>query len=146
MAILIKCPKCKHRMSQEAGTCECGLNIRKADGKPYWIEYRIDGRRKRERIGTSKLAAETRLQTVLKSRAEDRYIDRNKNTCWTLGELAAPWYLALARPAGFEPVTFGFVDRASELPNSSRLLNYLKLHDFALAGFGRFSTSWQVLE
>ena len=81
-------------MSQKAGTCECGLNIRKADGKAYWIEYRIDGRRKRERIGTSKLAAETRLQTVLNSRAEDRYSDRNKNTCWTLGELA-PWYLAL---------------------------------------------------
>jgi len=53
-----------------------------------------NGRKVRERIGTSKLAAENRLREALKDRTEDRYIDRNKNTRWSLGELA-PWYLAL---------------------------------------------------
>ena len=94
MALIIECPKCKARKSTKAPTCSCGINLRKSTGKVYWIEYYINGRRKRERIGTSKLAAENRLREVLKDRTEERFIDKNKNVRHTLGELES-WYLTL---------------------------------------------------
>lgn len=62
MAILIECPKCRKRNSQEKVECGCGKNIRKASSKNYWIEYYVGGKRKRERIGQSKQAAENRLR------------------------------------------------------------------------------------
>jgi len=94
MAVLIECPKCKVRNSMRTTECKCGFNIKKAAGKIYWVEYYINYKRKRERIGPSKAAAENRLRKVLKSRAEDRYIDRNKSIRVTFDELSR-WYLQL---------------------------------------------------
>ncbi|MFC1889690.1 tyrosine-type recombinase/integrase [Thermodesulfobacteriota bacterium] len=94
MAILIECPDCKTRKSTKTKKCDCGKDLKKATGKTYWIEYYLNGRRKRERIGTSKLAAENRLREVLKNRAEERYIDKDKNARFTLGDLCE-WYLDL---------------------------------------------------
>ena len=62
MALLIECPNCKNRNSLKNLICKCGKKIRKESNKCYWIEYYIDGQRKRERIGHSKLAAENRLE------------------------------------------------------------------------------------
>ena len=62
MALLIECPNCKNRNSLKNLICKCGKKIRKGSNKCYWIEYYIDGQRKRERIGHSKLAAENRLE------------------------------------------------------------------------------------
>jgi len=42
----------------------CGCKLQKVPGKAYWIEYYINGRRKRERIGPNKSAAEQRLREV----------------------------------------------------------------------------------
>ena len=50
--------------------------------------------RKRERIGPSKAAAEQRLREVLKSRAEERFIKKDKNAKVTFDQLAK-WYLEL---------------------------------------------------
>ena len=72
----------------------CGFKLRKASGKAYWIEYYMNGRRKRERIGPNKKAAEQRLREVLKLRTEERFIDKDPAARLTLGELSK-WYLAL---------------------------------------------------
>ena len=94
MALLVECPDCKKRNSADAASCKCGFNIKKAAHKNYWIEYYLHGKRKRERIGPSKAAAEQRLREVLKRRTEERYIDKNKNARVTFDELAG-WYLSL---------------------------------------------------
>ena len=94
MALLIECPDCKRRSSMKATRCKCGLNVKKAAGKVYWIEYYVDGRRKRERIGPAKAAAEQRLREVLKARTEERYIDKDRSVRVSLGELCR-WYLEL---------------------------------------------------
>lgn len=112
MALLQECPKCKERLSLDywevvregeitrkvkktREKCfSCGFKLRKASGKVYWIEYYINGRRKRERIGPNKNAAEQRLREVLKFRTEERFIDKDPAARLTLGELCK-WYLDL---------------------------------------------------
>ncbi len=112
MALLQECPRCKVKLSFryqaevkevdevkkieiERSECpKCGFKLRKASGKAYWIEYYINGRRKRERIGPNKEAAEQRLREVLKLRTEERYIDKDPAARLTLGELCK-WYLDL---------------------------------------------------
>lgn len=112
MALLQECPRCKQKLSfkyqaetkegeevkkvwKERKECpSCGFKLQKASGKVYWIEYYINGRRKRERIGPNKGAAQQRLREVLKLRTEERYIDKDKTARLTLGELAR-WYLSL---------------------------------------------------
>lgn len=94
MAILQECPQCKKRAGIDKKVCACGFKLVKGSHKVYWIEYYIFGRRKRERIGPNKLAAENRLREALTQRTEDRYIDKNKNARVTFDELAK-WYLQL---------------------------------------------------
>jgi integrase len=112
MALLQECPQCKTKLSlkyqvevKEGEVVKkvskvredcpsCGCKLQKAPGKAYWIEYYINGRRKRERIGPNKGAAEQRLREVLKLRAEERWVDKDKSARLTLGELAR-WYLSL---------------------------------------------------
>ena len=54
MGILVECPKCKVRGSVKRKVCKCGNQVQKSDSKNYWIEYYINGKRTRERIGRSK--------------------------------------------------------------------------------------------
>ncbi len=94
MGLLAECPKCKKRLSLKKKTCSCGYNIGKAAGKNYWIEYYLNGKRKRERIGRSKTAAENRIREVQTAKAEDRHIEKDPTVTMTFGELAL-WYLQL---------------------------------------------------
>jgi integrase len=112
MALLQECPKCKERLSLDfwrvvtegeitrkakktREKCPaCGFKLRKASGKCYWVEYYTSGKRKRERIGPNKEAAEQRLREVLKLRTEERFIDKDPAARLTLGELCK-WYLDL---------------------------------------------------
>jgi integrase len=95
MALLVECQKCKSREAVETKDCKkCGFKLGKASGKVYWIEYYFNGRRKRERIGPNKAAAEQRLREVLKLRAEERYIDKDPAVRIALGGLCE-WYLNL---------------------------------------------------
>jgi integrase len=95
MGLLVECPLCGHRNSMKTDDCKkCGRNVKKASGKTYWIEYYVEGGRKRERVGPSKAAAEQRLREVLKARAEELYIDTDKAARTTLEELST-WYLKL---------------------------------------------------
>jgi len=94
MAILVECPKCKKRNSLKNNACACGFGIKKHSGKVYWIDYRVNGRRKRERIGKSKQSAENRLRQVETQTAEGRYIEKDKNVSQTLDSIIH-WYLEL---------------------------------------------------
>lgn len=94
MAMLQECPKCHKRYSLKRKTCSCGFRFAKTSGKIYWIEYYVDGRRKRERIGPNKQAAEQRLRDVLNRRTEGRYIEKAKNIRVTFDDVAK-WYCEL---------------------------------------------------
>ena len=95
MGILIECPKCRTRGSVSRKVCKCGHTVQKADSKNYWVEFYEGGRRRRERIGRSKQAAENRLREIQTAKAEGRHIKKYKNAQITLGQLR-DWYLELA--------------------------------------------------
>ena len=95
MGILVECPACKIRGGLKRKICKCGHNVQKASSKNYWIEYYIEGKRTRERIGRSKQAAENRFREVQTAKAEGRHINKNKNDYITLGQLR-DWYLDLS--------------------------------------------------
>ncbi len=65
MGILVECPKCKVRGSVKRKVCKCGNQVQKSDSKNYWIDYYLNGKRFRERIGRSKQAAESKTEHVL---------------------------------------------------------------------------------
>ena len=92
MALLQECPQCRKRYTMKRKTCTCGFRFEKASGKVYWIEYYLDGRKRRERMGTNKAAAEHRLREVLSRRAEGRVVKKIKDP--TFDELKK-WYLDL---------------------------------------------------
>jgi len=91
---MVECPECKKRNSPKAKSCRCGLNLAKAKGKVYWIEWYQDGHRRRERIGPNKEAAEQRLREVLSARTEGRHIKKSPDAKTTFKELS-DWYLNL---------------------------------------------------
>jgi len=94
MGLLQECPKCRKRYGLKRKFCSCGFRFEKTSGKVYWIEYYVDGRRRRERIGPNKAAAENRLREVLTRRTEGRYIHTAKNTRVVFDDLVK-WYLEL---------------------------------------------------
>jgi integrase len=71
----------------------------------WWIDYYVQGRRKRERIGPDKRLAETVLQKRKVAIAEGKYLDKRTVPRCTFNELAA-LYLAWSRThhQGFGPV------------------------------------------
>ena len=95
MGVLVECPACRLRSGLKRKTCKCGHNVQKTSSKNYWIEYYIEGKRTRERIGRSKQAAENRFREVQTAKAEGRHINKNKNDYITLGQLR-DWYLNLS--------------------------------------------------
>ena len=94
MGILVEFPACKIRGGLKRKLCKCGYNVQKAHSKNYWIEYYLNGRRTRERVGRSKQAAENRIREIQTAKAEGRHINKNKNSLVNLGNLR-DWYLDL---------------------------------------------------
>jgi integrase len=94
MGLLMECPGCKKRHNPKSKVCRCGVNLAKASGRTWWIEYYWDGQRKRERIGPNKTAAEQRLREVLTARTEGRFIKKSPETTTRFRALAQ-WYLEL---------------------------------------------------
>ncbi len=72
----MECPQCRARNSLKRDTCSrCGFNIKKAANKVYWVDYWDQNRRRRrERIGASKAAAEARWAEIRKAKVEGRYV------------------------------------------------------------------------
>ena len=100
MGLLVECPKCRSRNPEGVAACRGNFRsgerkgqkcdyarLNKQAGKTYWIEFREYGKRKRERIGPSKTAAEARLLEVQKALVEKRHVERDKNASVTLAQL-----------------------------------------------------------
>jgi integrase len=94
MGLLVECPECKRRNSQKVKACPCGFALAKFSGRVYWIDYLVEGQRRRERIGSNKEAAEHRLREVRSAITEGRYIKKSPDTK-TLFKTLAAWYLEL---------------------------------------------------
>jgi integrase len=96
MAILVECPKCRHRQYDDTVPCkQCNASLVKFSGKIYWIEYRnAEGVRRRERIGPNKSLAETTIMKRLVARAEGRLLDKKKDDKVRFDQLVG-WFLAL---------------------------------------------------
>lgn len=94
MGLLVECLECKKRNSHKAKACKCGFALAKFSGRVFWIEYLVDGQRRRERIGPNKEAADQRLREVLTARTEGRYIQKSPDARTLFKDLAA-WYLDL---------------------------------------------------
>jgi integrase len=95
VAILQECPECRKRLSIKRKKCSrCGANIGKFSGKVYWVSVYVNGTKKRERIGRSKIAAKQREREILKLRTEERFIDKDPSARLSLDELCR-WYLEL---------------------------------------------------
>ena len=94
MALLVECPKCRKRLSISRKECDCGFKVGKFGGKIYWVSVYVNGKKKRQRIGPTKAAAEQREREILKLRTEERYIDKDPAAGITLQELST-WYLDL---------------------------------------------------
>jgi integrase len=93
MGLLVECPECKKRNNPQAKACKCGLALAKFSGRVYWIEYYdADSRRKRERIGPNKAAAEHRLREVLSARAEGRHVKKPREARMTFNDLAKRYH------------------------------------------------------
>ena len=114
MGLLIECPICQYPNSESSKTCKgkirsgsnkgepCGYSkLKKQVGKVYWVDYLDHGHRKRERIGPSRIAAESRLREIRQSVVEGRHIVRDKNALVTLEEVFE-WFLDLSEVKGFD--------------------------------------------
>ena len=86
---------CRKRHKLGTKICsKCGFNLKRGGDHIYWIDWEEKGKRKRERIGHSKAAAELRLAEIRRAITEERYIDRDLGSRMTLEELIN-WYLKL---------------------------------------------------
>ncbi|MBM4288951.1 MAG: hypothetical protein FJ135_12570 [Deltaproteobacteria bacterium] len=95
MALLVGCPQCKRRNPQKEKACKgCGFLLAKHSGRVWWIDYRVDGKRERERIGPNKAAAEQRYREVKSLITEGRHIKKSPEARTTFKALAQ-WYLTL---------------------------------------------------
>jgi hypothetical protein len=94
MGLLIECPKCKRRNSQEAKNCKCGFGLAKFSGRVYWVEWYQDGQRRRERIGPNKTAAEQREREIKSAIVEGRHVKKSPEARTLFNDLAV-WYLSL---------------------------------------------------
>jgi integrase len=99
MGLLVECPQCKKRNSPKAKVCigkkdgqPCGFALGKFSGRAWWIEFYLDGKRRRERIGPNKEAAEHRLREVLSARAEGRHIKRTREARVNFNDLARRYH------------------------------------------------------
>lgn len=79
MAILVQCPKCRHRQYDDSIPCrKCRTPLLKNSKRVFWIEFYSEGRKRRERVGFNRTLAETVLRKRLVERAEGRLLDKKK--------------------------------------------------------------------
>lgn len=79
MALLVECPKCRKRQYDDSKPCiKCDTPLSKNSKKIYWIEFYVEGKKRRERIGPNKALAENVLHKRLVERAEGKLLDKKK--------------------------------------------------------------------
>ena len=130
MALLVECPKCRHRNSEGVGTCKkCEYaRLKKDNAKTYWVDFFYQGKRYRERIGPSRTAAEARLLEMKRHKVEHRHIEKDKNTIVTLKEVF-DWFLSLPEVRGLDayPRFQQYVKALSRLLDTHQLVRDLSI-------------------
>ena len=95
MGLLQECPQCHYRNSAKRRDCgKCGVVLTRYPERAWWIDYYLEGVRKRERTGPNKQAAHHRLREVLSAKAEGRYIRKSPDRTTRFSDLCQ-WYLSL---------------------------------------------------
>lgn len=124
MSIFLKCNICNRQNNLKAKRCKCGQDLDKAKkGKSvkYYVEYKINGKKKRELIGASLTEAKAADGKVKSKKAENRILDIKSGTKITFNKL-------------FE--WFEKIPQIDELAYKNVLLNNIKLF---LVEFGNYT-------
>ena len=100
MAILAECPGCRNKASVALKKCrKCGEDLDKAkrSGRvSFWIDYRVEGKQRREKIGPSLEEAKDAIGKRRSQKRENRIFDILPKSKITFAELAK-WYLDLEK-------------------------------------------------
>ena len=100
MAILAECPVCHKKQSVKNKMCSCGENLDKAkrrkEAVKYWIDYRVNGKSRREPVGYSIEEARDADGKRRTQKRENRIFDIMPEAKMTFQELA-DWYLDLEK-------------------------------------------------
>lgn len=97
MSVLIECPHCHFKQSLSHKKCKCNADLdklKKSQKVKYWIDYRVDGKQRREPVGflleEARAADGKRKSQII----ENRIFEIMPDAKMTFGELIE-WYLGL---------------------------------------------------
>jgi len=93
MGLLWECSKCKYRNPEKSSACrKCGS--KPPQYKVWWIEYYdLNKKRRRERVGPSKRAAEIRLAQVKQELAEGKVLPEKQKGMIPFSEFWEKFYM-----------------------------------------------------
>jgi len=101
MGLLIECPKCHIKLSEKHQCCKgCGYKFGGGNLKIYWVDFYANGKRKRQKVGTSKREAEVYLGKRRTQVKENRLWDK-KEEYTTLFRDYADEYLNSSKVKGY---------------------------------------------
>lgn len=99
MAILAQCPICHKKQAVKNKRCRCGEDLVKAKRSKkvkYWIDYRVNGKSRREMVGYSIEEARDADGKRRTQKRENRIFDIKPEAKMTFRELT-DWYLELEK-------------------------------------------------
>ena len=100
MAILAECPICHKKQSVRRKVCSCGEDLVKAKRRKesvrYWIDFRVNGKSRREPVGYSIEEARDADGKRRVQKRENRIFDMLPEADMTFNELTE-WYLGLEK-------------------------------------------------
>jgi len=97
MGILAECPICRKKQSAKNRKCKCGEDLvkaKRAQKVRYWINYRLNGKQRREPVGFSVEEARDADGKRRSQKREGHIFEIKPDTKMTFAELAE-WYLGL---------------------------------------------------
>ena len=98
MTILAECPICHRKQANKNRTCGgCDEDLNKAKGSKrvrYWIDYRVNGRHKREPVGFKLKDAQDAESKRRVQKRENKFFEILKDSKITFEDLTK-WYLNL---------------------------------------------------
>lgn len=102
MAVLAECFQCHAKQKTSNKRCKCGADLdrgKKARKVKFWISYRLEGKQRRELVGTSIEEARDALGKRMGQRRENRIFEMQPESRMTFSELSK-WYFDLAAIKG----------------------------------------------
>jgi len=100
MAVLAECPICHNKQSAKNKACKCGADLdklkRQKEKVKYWIDFRVNGKSRREPVGFSIEEARDADGKRRVQKRENRVFDILPEAKMTFNELTG-WYLDLEK-------------------------------------------------